>query len=48
LLASPIPVLSTFRPVRGFIVLGLLVILAGCGAAEQQEVDAVIRASDAA
>jgi hypothetical protein len=34
--------------VRGFIVLGLLVFLAGCGASEQEKVAAVIRASDAA
>jgi hypothetical protein len=34
--------------VRGFIVLGLLVFLAGCGASEEDKVEAVIRASDAA
>jgi len=34
--------------VRGFIVLGLLLLSAGCGASEQQEVAAVIRASDSA
>jgi hypothetical protein len=33
---------------RGFIVVGLLVFLAGCGASEQEKVAAVIRASDAA
>ena len=33
---------------RGFVVLGLLVFLAGCGASDQEQVAAAIRASDAA
>ena len=33
---------------RGFIVLGLIASLAGCGASDQQKVAAAIRASDAA
>jgi hypothetical protein len=33
--------------VRGFIVRGLLIVVAGCGASSQQEVAAVIHASDA-
>src|SRR5262245_1956310 len=33
---------------RGLMVVGLVVMLAGCGASEQQKVEAVVRATDAA